>query len=218
MIYASLTAYGEDGPERDREGFDLVAYWARTGLMDLVRTGDVEPAQSLPGMGDHPSAVALYAASSRRCFVANGPASAARCTPRCWQTGSGLQAVSRKRRLVDADFSGWRSPTRIGADAPGVSGRGRSLAAVHDGPNSRRNRSASAKPRPGDMLIARSRFATPEARLENGVELVGRMRDANQRVNRAAVASRSFREAKVPGALMGTLDDLVADPQLPSIE
>jgi crotonobetainyl-CoA:carnitine CoA-transferase CaiB-like acyl-CoA transferase len=39
MIYASLTSYGEDGPEKDREAFDLVAYWARTGLMDLVRTG-----------------------------------------------------------------------------------------------------------------------------------------------------------------------------------
>lgn len=61
MIYASLTAYGEDGPEKDREAFDLVAYWARTGLMDLVRTGDAPPAQALPGMGDHPTAVALYA-------------------------------------------------------------------------------------------------------------------------------------------------------------
>lgn len=61
MIYASLTAYGEDGPDRDREGFDLVAWWGRTGLMDLVRTGDAPPAQSLPGMGDHPSAVSLYA-------------------------------------------------------------------------------------------------------------------------------------------------------------
>ena len=28
MIYASLTAYGENGPEREREGFDLVAYWS----------------------------------------------------------------------------------------------------------------------------------------------------------------------------------------------
>jgi formyl-CoA transferase len=61
MIYASLTSYGEEGPEKDREAFDLVAYWARTGLMDLVRTGDAPPAQALPGMGDHPSAVALYA-------------------------------------------------------------------------------------------------------------------------------------------------------------
>ena len=61
MIYASLTAYGEEGPEKDREAFDLVAYWARTGLMDLVRSGDAAPAHSLPGMGDHPSAVTLYA-------------------------------------------------------------------------------------------------------------------------------------------------------------
>ncbi len=61
MIYASLSAYGEEGPERDGEGFDLVAYWARTGLMDLVRDPDGKPAQGLPGMGDHPSAVSLYA-------------------------------------------------------------------------------------------------------------------------------------------------------------
>ena len=62
MIYASLTAYGEEGPDKDREGFDLVAYWARSGLMDLVRTGDAAPAPGIPGMGDHPTAVALYAA------------------------------------------------------------------------------------------------------------------------------------------------------------
>ena len=62
VIYASLTAYGEKGPERDREGFDLVAYWARSGLMDAVRSPGSLPAQSLPGMGDHPTAVALYAA------------------------------------------------------------------------------------------------------------------------------------------------------------
>ena len=61
MIYASLTAYGEAGPERDGKGFDLVAYWARSGLMDLVREPDAVPAQALPGMGDHPTAVALYA-------------------------------------------------------------------------------------------------------------------------------------------------------------
>ena len=61
MIYASLTAYGEAGPERDGKGFDLVAYWARSGLMDLVREPDGVPAQALPGMGDHPTAVTLYA-------------------------------------------------------------------------------------------------------------------------------------------------------------
>jgi formyl-CoA transferase len=63
LIYASLSAYGEEGEEAARTGYDSTAYWARTGLMDMVRASeDVDPARSVPGMGDHPSATALYAA------------------------------------------------------------------------------------------------------------------------------------------------------------
>jgi crotonobetainyl-CoA:carnitine CoA-transferase CaiB-like acyl-CoA transferase len=63
LIYASLTAYGEKGDEAGRTGFDSTAYWARTGLMDMVRaTEDTEPSRSVPGMGDHPSATGMYAA------------------------------------------------------------------------------------------------------------------------------------------------------------
>jgi formyl-CoA transferase len=63
LIYASLTAYGERGEEASRTGFDSTAYWARTGLMDMVRaSATTDPARSVPGMGDHPSATALYAA------------------------------------------------------------------------------------------------------------------------------------------------------------
>ncbi|MBT7333657.1 MAG: CoA transferase [Gammaproteobacteria bacterium] len=61
LIYASLTAYGEQGPERDRKGFDQLAYWARSGLMEIMREPDTMPTQGLPGMGDHPTGVALYA-------------------------------------------------------------------------------------------------------------------------------------------------------------
>ena len=61
MIYASLTAYGEHGPERNRKSFDQLAYWARSGLMDLMRERGTTPTQGLPGMGDHPTGVALYA-------------------------------------------------------------------------------------------------------------------------------------------------------------
>ena len=61
MIYASLTAYGEHGTERNRKSFDQLAYWARSGLMDLMRERGTRPTQGLPGMGDHPTGVALYA-------------------------------------------------------------------------------------------------------------------------------------------------------------
>lgn len=63
LIYGSISAYGEAGAEAARTGFDATAYWARTGLMDMVRaTADTDPARSMPGMGDHPTATALYAA------------------------------------------------------------------------------------------------------------------------------------------------------------
>ncbi|MEE8290562.1 MAG: CoA transferase, partial [Candidatus Tectomicrobia bacterium] len=63
LIYASFTAYGEGGDEAAKTGFDSTAYWARTGLMDMVRaTEDTDPSRSAPGMGDHPSATGLYAA------------------------------------------------------------------------------------------------------------------------------------------------------------
>lgn len=63
LIYGSMSAYGERGPEAGQTGFDTTAYWARSGLMDLVRPdpgGD--PARSMPGMGDHPTGLALLSA------------------------------------------------------------------------------------------------------------------------------------------------------------
>jgi crotonobetainyl-CoA:carnitine CoA-transferase CaiB-like acyl-CoA transferase len=63
LIYASLTAYGERGAEANKPGFDSTAWWARSGLMDQVRSDARNlPARSVPGMGDHPTALALYGA------------------------------------------------------------------------------------------------------------------------------------------------------------
>jgi len=63
LIYASLTAYGEAGPESGKTGFDLTAYWGRSGLMDQVRAdAAAPPARSVAGMGDHPTAISLYGA------------------------------------------------------------------------------------------------------------------------------------------------------------
>src|SRR5215813_5799809 len=63
LVYGSISAYGEAGEEAARTGFDATAYWARTGLMDMVRASpEIEPVRSMPGMGDHPTATALYAA------------------------------------------------------------------------------------------------------------------------------------------------------------
>ena len=61
LIYGSFTAYGEHGEEAGKTGFDLTAFWARSGLMDQVRADvDTTPARSVAGMGDHPTGMAFY--------------------------------------------------------------------------------------------------------------------------------------------------------------
>jgi crotonobetainyl-CoA:carnitine CoA-transferase CaiB-like acyl-CoA transferase len=62
LIYGSFTGYGETGPEANKPGFDATVWWARTGMMDLIRARDTAPVRSPPGMGDHPSAMGFYAA------------------------------------------------------------------------------------------------------------------------------------------------------------
>jgi len=63
LIYASLSPYGEKGEEKDKTGYDATAWWARSGLMYAVRNNsNSEPSSSTPGMGDHPTASALFGA------------------------------------------------------------------------------------------------------------------------------------------------------------
>jgi crotonobetainyl-CoA:carnitine CoA-transferase CaiB-like acyl-CoA transferase len=70
LVYASMTAYGEVGDEADKTGFDSTAYWARSGLADLVKADHTAaPTRSVTGMGDHPSAMALYGAIMTGLYV-----------------------------------------------------------------------------------------------------------------------------------------------------
>ncbi len=62
LIYGQVTGYGETGDDVNTPGFDGTAYWARTGLMDVVRTAEGDPSMPALAMGDHPSAMTLYAA------------------------------------------------------------------------------------------------------------------------------------------------------------
>jgi len=63
LVYASLTGYGESGPEAHKPGFDATTYWARSGLADLVRPApDSPPANPANGQGDQPSGAVLFGA------------------------------------------------------------------------------------------------------------------------------------------------------------
>src|SRR6266487_3921708 len=62
LIYADLTGYGEKGPDASLPGFDLTAYWARSGLLSMTRDAGSPPTWPVSGSGDNATAVAIYAA------------------------------------------------------------------------------------------------------------------------------------------------------------
>ncbi|MDP1750856.1 MAG: CaiB/BaiF CoA-transferase family protein [Reyranella sp.] len=62
LVYCSLTGYGETGPDRDRPGFDITAYFGRSGILDAARYEGGPPGISLPAQGDRATAMTLVAA------------------------------------------------------------------------------------------------------------------------------------------------------------
>jgi formyl-CoA transferase len=62
LIYASMTGYGERGPDAEQPGFDSTAFFARSGLLDALTYEGGPPAFSLPAQGDQMAGMNLFAA------------------------------------------------------------------------------------------------------------------------------------------------------------
>src|ERR1700689_3711706 len=62
LIYADLTGFGEKGPDASLPGFDITAYWARSGLLSLTPDAGAPPPLPPSGSGDHATAVTLFSA------------------------------------------------------------------------------------------------------------------------------------------------------------
>ncbi|TMK27062.1 MAG: CoA transferase, partial [Alphaproteobacteria bacterium] len=54
--------FGEKGPDASLPGFDITAYWGRSGLLSLTRDAGAPPTWPLSGSGDHATAVGLFSA------------------------------------------------------------------------------------------------------------------------------------------------------------
>lgn len=59
LIYAIVTGYGLEGPEVDRAGYDIGAFWARSGLAHTMVAPDELPPAIRSGQGDHTTALSL---------------------------------------------------------------------------------------------------------------------------------------------------------------
>jgi crotonobetainyl-CoA:carnitine CoA-transferase CaiB-like acyl-CoA transferase len=62
LVYCSLTGYGLQGPDADRAGMDVAAFWSRAGVGALTAPKGVEPFPIRTAMGDHITSLATVSA------------------------------------------------------------------------------------------------------------------------------------------------------------
>ena len=214
LIYADITGYGEVGPEADKPGFDITAYWARSGLMEYTRNAGSPPAIPVPGIGDHATAISLYAGivtglyrrerTGKGCNVQTSLIAEG-----AWATAAWLQAA-----LSGAKFSGLsdrRKPQNplAGGTYQTSDDRWLLLAFVEGD----KNWPVFAKAIDRADLAADSRFADANSRTTNAAALVAEL-DRTFGAHPLAYWRKALDGARLPYGVVQIPEEIVNDPQL----
>jgi crotonobetainyl-CoA:carnitine CoA-transferase CaiB-like acyl-CoA transferase len=174
LIYASFTGYGEKGDEANKPGFDSNAYWARSGLMDLVRADEQStPARSVAGMGDHPCAMALFGAIVTALYKRERTGKGSQVRSNLMANGIWASGVLAQAKLCGARFEERRPRERalnaVTNHYQCRDGRWIILSLL----NEERQWPVLAKCLGREDLIADPRFATKPDRHARSIELIG---------------------------------------------
>src|SRR5215813_2034879 len=105
LIYADLTGYGEKGPDADLPGFDVTAYWSRSGLLSVTRDAGSPPTLPFGGTGDNPTAVGLFAAIVTGLYRRERTGSGSYVTTSLLAEGVWSVSLAIQAALCEAKFS-----------------------------------------------------------------------------------------------------------------
>src|ERR1700723_119492 len=106
LIYADLTGFGEKGPDADLPGFDITAYWARSGLLSMTRDAGAPPTWPVAGSGDNATAVGLYSAIVTALYRRERTGKGSYVTTSLLAEGIWSASVSIQAALCGAKFFG----------------------------------------------------------------------------------------------------------------
>jgi crotonobetainyl-CoA:carnitine CoA-transferase CaiB-like acyl-CoA transferase len=106
LIYADITGFGEKGPDASLPGFDITAYWARSGLLSMTRDAGEPPTWPVAGSGDNATAVGLYSAIVTALYRRERTGKGAYVTTALLAEGIWSASVSIQAALSGANFYG----------------------------------------------------------------------------------------------------------------
>ena len=213
LVYASLTAYGLEGPDRDAPGYDMAAFSGRSGLADRATPPGAAPPILPGGLGDNVTAITMVAGIMGALFHRE-------------RSGQG-QLVSTSLLRTGIYSIGMDVATRVGlgrvaAPPPRTKPQNplmNTYCAGDDkwfwlvGAESERHWPGIVQALGDPTRATDARFATPRERRRNAQALVQAIDGLTVRHTRDAWAA-IFRSHDVWWAPVNSVDDLLRDPQV----
>jgi crotonobetainyl-CoA:carnitine CoA-transferase CaiB-like acyl-CoA transferase len=213
LVYASVTGYGLTGPDIDRPGFDISAFWARSGMATLMAPKGVDPFVIRTGMGDHITSMATLS-GILAALVERG------------RTGKGRLVEASLLRAanyaIGCDMAIAHAFGKVASTRP----RPQSVQPLGNFFQSKDGKWFVLVPRQGEAdwapicralelgdLATDERFTKSKARRQNGAELVGILDAAFARWTFDEIAARLDAES-LAWAPAQTAVDAAKDPQL----
>ncbi len=213
LVYAVITGYGLEGPDAHLPGFDVTAFWARSGIGYMTAPKGTEPFMRTSGMGDHATSLATVSAILAALYERE-------------RTGVGRLVQTS---LLATGVYLWGSDLAVQLKL----GRVASIRSRDNPINALANHFKSAddqwfvhNPRGGhggweaflkaagrEDLIADERFASGKARRANARDLAVELDAAFAALPMAEIARR-LNEADLVWALLQTPAQVAADPQI----
>jgi len=213
LIYAHLTGYGDEGEDADEPAFDALAYWARSGLMMSVVGTDGSPGAARPGMGDHPTSVAMFGAIVLGLYRRERTGRGSRVSTSLLASGAWTNGCDLQAKLCNAVF-----PTRGEAKHPPnplaavyLTRNGKAFLLVQIDPEHEFPRLCQAFGQP--QLAVNELFATNAGRSENAAALYAILQSQFE-IRDLEEWRPIFKQHDVKWAPLPKLDEVVKDPQM----
>jgi crotonobetainyl-CoA:carnitine CoA-transferase CaiB-like acyl-CoA transferase len=213
LIYAQVTGYGEIGPEADKPGYDITAYWARSGLMHTMYNAGGEPTRSPSGFGDHPTSVSLFAAIMLGLYNRDRTGSGCKVSTSLMANGAWSNSCQIQAAFCNAEPP--ERTTRKASCNPLVNhylakdGKRFMLCCLDPSKDWARVCAAARVPE----LIGEPKFSTPAARAMNGPELVDLLDQAFAKEDMAEW-ERRFATDEVVWGLAPSSTEVAGDQQM----
>jgi crotonobetainyl-CoA:carnitine CoA-transferase CaiB-like acyl-CoA transferase len=212
LIFAHITGYGEAGDDADLPAFDALAYWARSGLMTSVTGRDGTPSGPRPGIGDHPTATALFSAIMLGLYDRERTGRGAKVSTSLMASGAWAHGCDLQAKMFGAEFPQLRGPHPINPLSSGYITRdGKLFLLVQLDPDHEFPRLCAMLGAP--ELATDPMFSTGESRTEHAAELSAILQSQFESKD-LADWRKEFRKYDIKWSQLPMIDDVVFDPQM----